>query len=220
VVIERLWRRHVSCAHAMTVIASQTFISIVTGVTKTESIRSRLVRSAREASELVTRAARRDVAPVHLRGFRVTTETRDVRIHARWDRETLATPVGPVTRRTAGAERSVFRVVEFDVETLQRWKRFNFSALRVCVADRTDLACRIRELLRVTTGARRMRGLAWQCWLRRVVLAAMTEQTRETCVGLVIVLELRVASLSHKKAQKEQQQSQNLFVLFCGHCRL
>ena len=88
----------------MTVIASQTFISIMTGVTETESIRGCLIRCAREASELVTRAARRDVAPINLRGCRVTTETSDVRIHARRDRETLATPVGPVTRPTAGAE--------------------------------------------------------------------------------------------------------------------
>src|SRR6185436_10256067 len=123
----------------MTVGTRQLLRSIVVGVTEPNSICRRLVRSARKASELVTRAARRDVAPVHLGGFRVTTETRDVRIHARWDRETLATPVGPVTRPTAGAERSVFRVVEFDVETLQRWKRFNFSALRVCMTDRTDL---------------------------------------------------------------------------------
>jgi hypothetical protein len=126
VVIERLWRRHISRlrtrAYAMTIVATETFVPIVLFVTEADSISRCVIRRAREASELVTSAARRDVATIHLRSWRVTTETSDVSIEARGNRKTLATPVGPVTRRASGADTSVCCVIESDVETLQRRK--------------------------------------------------------------------------------------------------
>ena len=59
-----------------------------------------------------------------------------------------------MTCRTRRAR--VLPVIEHDVETPQRRKRFDLSALRVCMADRTHLIRTICELLRVTTRARRM----------------------------------------------------------------
>ena len=66
-----------------------------------------------------------------------------------------------VTSRT-----TVLRVIEARIETAQPWKRFDLSALRVCVTDGADRARRVRELLRVTTGAWRVRSFARQRRLR------------------------------------------------------
>jgi hypothetical protein len=59
---------------------------------------------------------------------------------------------------TGGTSGTVFRMIEPDVESAQRWKSFNLSALNIRVTDRADLACRICELLRMTAGARCMCG--------------------------------------------------------------
>ena len=69
-----------------------------------------------------------------------------------------------MTSYTSGG--SVLRMIEPRVETAQRWKRFDLSALRVCVTDGADRARRVRELLRVTTGARRVCSFAGQRRLR------------------------------------------------------
>lgn len=69
-----------------------------------------------------------------------------------------------MTSYTSGP--GVFRVIEPDVETAQRRKRFDFSALHVRVTDRADRALRICELLRVTAGARRVVRFARQRRLR------------------------------------------------------
>ena len=63
--------------------------------------------------------------------------------------------------------RGMFRVIESGVETAQRWKGFDLTTLRVCMTDRTNLIRRTtRELLLMTTCARRMRRFAGQGWLR------------------------------------------------------
>ena len=98
-----------------------------------------------------------------------------------------------MTRRASRA--GMFRMIEPDVETLQRWKRFHLSTLRVRVADGTDLTCLIRELLLMTTRARRVRILARQHRSRFVVLATMTEQTWQPRVFRIVVFELRVIRL-------------------------
>ena len=42
---------------------------------------------------------------------------------------------------TSGTSRTtVLRVIEARIETAQRWKRFDLTALRVCVTDRADRA--------------------------------------------------------------------------------
>ena len=60
----------------------------------------------------------------------------------------------------------VFRMIESHIETSQRWKRFDLSALHIRVTDSADRARRIRELLCVTAGARRVVRLARQRRLR------------------------------------------------------
>ena len=166
-------------------------------MTEARSIGSRLFRGANEAAKLVTCAARRDVASARrLRAGSVTTETSYVRVHSRRNRQRHTTAAAPMTRRTISAGSGVFRVIEPDVETAQRWKRFHFSTLRVRVTDRTDLARSIRKLLLMTARTRRVRVFTRQRRLRCVVGPSMTEQTRQPRVIFVIVFELRVTGLS------------------------
>ena len=60
-----------------------------------------------------------------------------------------------MTRRTIGTR--MFRMIESNVETAQRWKWFHLSALRISMAIRTDLTAGIGKLLLVTTRAGRVR---------------------------------------------------------------
>ena len=112
----------------------------------------------------MTRAARRDVSSIRLRARRVTAETSHMRILSRGNRESDATTIAPVTSSTRRI--TVLRVIEPRVETAQRWKRFDLSALRVSVTDRADRARWICELLRMTTRARRVCSFARQRRLR------------------------------------------------------
>ena len=86
-------------------------------------------------------AARCDVASVCLCVRRMTAKTRDVRIQSRWNRERNATAIFSMTGYTTG--RSVLRMIEPDIETAQRWKSFELSALNVRVTDSADFTCRI-----------------------------------------------------------------------------
>lgn len=86
----------------------------------------------------MTGAARRDVSPIHLRIRRVTAKTSDMRIQSRGNRQPDTTRIAPVTSSTRCI--TVLRVIEPCIETPQRWKRFDFSTLRVCVTDRADRA--------------------------------------------------------------------------------
>jgi len=158
--------------------AGQLARRIVTSVTEPDPISSGLFRGAHELPELVTRGARRYVATIRLRVRSVTAKTRRVRVQSRRNRQRDAATAASMTRRTFGA--GMFRMIEPDVEAPQRWKRFHLSTLRIRVADGTDLARSIRELLLMTTSARRVRVFARQGRLRCVVLATMTEQTGET----------------------------------------
>ena len=95
-----------------------------------------------------------------------------------------------MTGRTRSAR--VFRMIEARVETLQRRKRFDLSALHVRVTDRADRTRRVCELLLVTTGAGRMCSFAGQRGLRRVVLTPVAKQTGKPRVLAIVVFELRV----------------------------
>ena len=112
----------------------------------------------------MTSTARRDVPPIRLSIRSVTTKTGDMSIESRRNREPNATTISPVTRCTRRI--AVFRVIELRIETAQRRKRFDLSALGVRVTDRADLARGIHELLCVTTRARCMRSFAGQGRLR------------------------------------------------------
>jgi hypothetical protein len=84
----------------------------------------------------------------------------------------------------------VFRVIESRVKTKQRWKRFDLAALNVCMTDRADLACRIRELLRMAASARRMCSFARQRRLRRIGFTTMAKQAGKPRVIAIVVFEL------------------------------
>ena len=192
----------------MTFIARELLRRVVIRVTETDAIRRRLFRSANKTAELMTRAARSDVAAVDLRRRRVTTETCDVRVCSRRNRQANAVTVSSMATVASRAEGGVSRMIEFDVEAPQRWKRFHLSALRIRVTDRADLARLIRELLRVTSAARSVRVLARQRRRRRVVYPTMAQQTRQPRVIFVVVFELRVIRL-RRTALKADQAKEN-----------
>jgi len=98
-----------------------------------------------------------------------------------------------MTRRTLRS--GMFRMIEPDVETAQRWKRFHLPTLRIRMADRTDLTSGISKLLLMTTSARCMRIFPGQRGSRWVVAAAVTKQTRQPRVIRIVVFELRVIRL-------------------------
>jgi len=168
--VQRHWRRYLSsvrktCSNCVTRPAREFFRRVVIRVTETYSERRSLLRRTNEPAEFVTRAARPDVAAAcRLRTGCVTTETRHVRIDPRRDRERNAAATASMT--TAALAARMFRMIELDIETPQRRKRFHLSALRVSMTDRTDLASRIRELLLVTARTRRMIIFARQRRLR------------------------------------------------------
>ena len=111
----------------------------MTRMTEPDSISRRLLRSVTQTSELMTRAARRNVSPVCLRAGRVTAKTRDMRIQPRRNRKPNATTVPSMTRSTTRVP--MLRMIESRIETTQRWKRFDLPTLNVRVADRADRAC-------------------------------------------------------------------------------
>ena len=182
----------------MTFIARELLRRIVIGVTETDSISTRLLGSANKTAELMTGAARSDVAAIDLRRRRVTTETRNVRVCSRRNRQANAVAVSSMASGASGAEAGVSRVIEFDVEAPQRGKRFHLSALRIRVTDRADLTRLIGKLLRVTTAARRVRILARQCRRRRLVHTTVAQQTRQPRVIFVVVFELRIVRLGRR----------------------
>ena len=95
-----------------------------------------------------------------------------------------------MTGRACSSCGSVFRMIKFDVETAQGRKGFHLSALNIRVTDGADFTSRIRELLRVTARAGRMRSFAGQGRLRRVVLATMAKQTGKPGVIAIVVFKL------------------------------
>src|SRR5689334_16948979 len=110
-----------------------------------------------------------------------------------------------MTSRTACAVRRVLRVIELHVETAQRRKRFHLSTLHIGMTNRADLTLIVCKLLRVATGARRVTGFARQRRLRRVVLATMTEQTRQARMLRVVVLEPREVSCRREHRVRKQR---------------
>lgn len=124
----------------MTRRTTQLFRRIMIRMTEPDTICRRLLRRAHQTSELMTSATRRDVSSVCLCIRRVTAKTSDMSVQPRRNRERNATTVSPVTTGTSSTRSSVLRMIEPGVETAQRWKRFDLSALRIRVTDRADLA--------------------------------------------------------------------------------
>lgn len=146
------WCRNLPALHPVTRRTTQ----LVIRMTEADPKATRLLRSADQTPGLMTDSARSL--------FRVTCKTSDMSIHSRRNREPNATTITPMTSGTCRT--TVLRVIESRVETAQRWKCFDLSTLRVCVTDRADRACWIRELLRVTTRAGRVASFAGQRRLR------------------------------------------------------
>ena len=120
VMIQRRRRGHLPASrdtrpNAVAARATQFLRGVMVGMTETNAKRARLLGSADQTAELMTRAARSDVTSVCLRVRRVTSEARDVRVQARGNRKRHAAAVGPVT--SAASRGGVFRVIESRVET-------------------------------------------------------------------------------------------------------
>ena len=122
----------------MTRSATQLLRRIMTSVTEAHPISRGLIRSANQASELMTSATRRNVFPIGLRIRRVTGKTGDVCIQSRRNREPDAAAVSSMTSRTRRS--GVFRVIESSAEAAQWWKGFDLAALNIRVTDSADLA--------------------------------------------------------------------------------
>jgi hypothetical protein len=133
-------------------------------MTEPYSKRLRLLQRTNQTPELMTGAARRDVAPVRLCARRVTAKTRDMRIQPRRNREPNAATISSMTTRTRST--TMFRVIKPRIKAAQRRKRFDLSTLTIGVTDRADLARWIRKLLGVATSARRVCSFARKCRLR------------------------------------------------------
>ena len=89
----------------------------------------------------MTGATRRDVSAAGLRVRRVAAKAGDVGIRPRGNREPDAVTISPVTSGAGSV--TVFRVIESRIETAQRWKRFDLSALNVRMTNRTNCVGRI-----------------------------------------------------------------------------
>jgi len=142
------------CPNLVTGSTRQLLRRIMISVTEANSISRRLLRSAHQAPELMADAARGNIAAVCLCVGRMTAKAGDVRIQPRWNREPDATAITTMASSTSGA--GMLCMIEPGVETAQRRKRFDLTALHVRVTDSTNCACRIGELRCVTACARRM----------------------------------------------------------------
>lgn len=158
VMIQRFWRGDLSPlrqagADLMTIGAVG--LGIVLGVAEADTERRHILRRARVATQLMTSAARRDVAPTRLRARRVTTEAGCVRIEISRDGHRRTAARRTMARHTTDvAHCQVFRVIELHPETHQpRRKWFSRSGLHVGVTNGADRTFRILKLLRVATSA-------------------------------------------------------------------
>ena len=141
VMIERLRRgdlpplRH-ACPYLMTLVAGNLQMF---RVTETNAKGWHEFRRPRIAAQLMTRAARGNIATTGLRSRRMTSITGCVRIEPGRDRHGDARARRSMTGCTTdAAHRDVSRVIELHAKTLQVRKRFERSRLHICVADGTD----------------------------------------------------------------------------------
>lgn len=193
--IQRFGRTHLSSLrHAwfdlMTLVASDLQMF---RVTETDTERRHEFRRARIAAQLMTGAARGNIAAAGLRSRRMTSITSCVRIEPGRDRHGDARARRSMTgRATDAAHRDVSRVIELHAKTLQMRKRFERARLHIGVADRADRTFRVRELLRVTTGARQVTRRARTFRNRRARIAPVTQETGQTRMIATAVLELSI----------------------------
>ena len=146
VMIERLGSCHLpalrlASADLMTFVASNL---LVLCVIEADAEGRHHLRRARVTTQLMTGAARRNVAAARLRARRVTTIAGRVRIEAGRNRHRYAAARFAMTRRTThAAHTQVSRMIEFHPKTLQPRKRFQCSRLHVGMTDGADRTFRI-----------------------------------------------------------------------------
>jgi hypothetical protein len=90
-------------------------------------------------AQLMTRSARRNITPSRLCSGCVASETSNVRVESRWDRQRHAGARRPVTGGAIDpAHIQVPRMIELHREAFQAGKRFQRCRFRVGMADRAD----------------------------------------------------------------------------------
>ena len=115
----------------------------------------------------------------------VTFKTSNMSRAAGRDRECRAIPAGSfVTCRTVRT--AVLGMIELDGKTPQPGKSLQPC---ICMTDRAHRAGVARKLIRVTAGARKMAVLSGKANARRIIITAVTQQTRQTRMRRVTVLE-------------------------------
>src|SRR5690349_4302453 len=117
-----------------------------------------------------------------------------MRIEIRRNRHRHSAARRPMTSRATDAAHVYMpRVIEFHSETHQpRGKWLHRSGFRIGVTNGANRTVGRRELLRVTTGTRKMLRRAGAFRHGRIRIASMAKQTRKTRVIATVVLKLRV----------------------------
>lgn len=159
VMVERLWPGDLlslgqTSTHLMTFVAG---FLLMFGVTKADTEGLHEFRRARVPTQLMTGAARRDVAPARGRPRCMTSIAGRVRIEARRDRHRDTRTRRPMTGIASHAAHvDVPRVIELHAKAAQTRKRFERTRLHIGVTDRANRAIGVRKLLRVTAGTGKM----------------------------------------------------------------
>ena len=123
-----------------------TFIAgnfLMLGMTETDAKRRHQFRRSRITPQLMTSAARRNIATAGLRARRVAPITSSVRIKAGGYRHRHSGARGLMTSRAANiAHFQMSRVIEFHSEALQTRERFQGSRFHVRMANGADRTLR------------------------------------------------------------------------------
>lgn len=114
---------------------------------------------------------------------RVTLKTARVRVCARRNRKTDAAAIRFMTGRAIGAQ--VFGMIETRAETFQSGKTLD---ARRRMTDRAERMRIVGKLLRVTTRTRLMSGKSRS---RRIIIAPVTDETRQPRVHRIGMLKSR-----------------------------
>ena len=128
---------------------------LVLRVTKTDAKCRHEFRSSGITAQLMTSAARGNIATAGLRPRGVASITSCVGIKAGGYRHCHAAARRLMTSRAANiAHLQMSRVIELHPKALQAGERFQCSRFHVRVANSADRTLGIRKLLRVTSGTR------------------------------------------------------------------
>src|SRR2546427_1898348 len=126
---------------------------LMLGMTEADAKSRHEFRSSGITAQLMTSAARGNIATAGLRARRVASITSCVRIKAGGYRHRHAAARRLMTSRAANiAHLQMKRMIELHSKALQAGERFQCSRFHVRVANSADRTFGIRKLLRVTSG--------------------------------------------------------------------